>query len=373
MDKVSLIGLSVSCALIIIMLVLIKLKIKEKSQIKTMFTFDMVFILIWCVSLMLQILNQNRIPPVYFEYLASFGACFIPVSILMTGIIFSRTKIKFKKSYLLLLVIPILSIIVLFTNDFHNLFYEAYSTSREGTVYGKYFTIHTIYSYSCLLIGIYYLLYYSIKNLGFFSKQSILLVIGTLIPLVLNMLFTFNIFNLSIYTTPISFALAIVIYAFAILKFQFLNVIPVGLQRINDRISDGYIVINGEMRITDFNLTLLKMLKLEEYELRNKSILDIKKILNNVGEIDVNDILEAIQRTKNNNATISLEKYFDKADKYFRIEINSIFSKKSYIGTLLLFKDITQHMKDLKEIKQSQDIILRQEKFVTLRRISWTE
>lgn len=367
MEQISLIGLSISCILIIIMFLLIKLKIKEKSQIRTIFTLNMVFIFIWCASLLLQVINQNRIPAVYFEYLAAFGACFIPVSILMTGIIFSKTKISFKSYYLLLLVIPILSIIILFTNDIHNLFYETYSTSREYTVYGKYFIIHTLYSYLCLFIGICYLLYYSIKNSGFFSRQSILIVTGTVIPLIFNILFTFNIFNLSIYITPISFAFAIIIYAFAILRFKFLNVIPVGLQRINDRMSDGYIVINEDMKISDFNSTVLEMLKLRENELRNKNISDIEKIFNNLGKIDTSSIVQAIETTKNNNKTVSLELYFDKVDKYFNVEINSIFSKNSYIGTLILFKDITQHMKDLQEIKQSQEIIIRQEKFVTLR------
>ncbi|MDO5555587.1 MAG: histidine kinase N-terminal 7TM domain-containing protein [Clostridia bacterium] len=356
MDKFSLIGLSISSILIIIVLWLIRVKNKEKNQMKNIFSLNMLFMLIWCASLMLQIINQGKILPVYFEYLASFGACFIPVSMLITGIIFSKTKIKFNKYYLFLLIIPILSIIILLTNDFHNLFYETYSTTREGTIYGKYFIIHTLYSYVCLIIAMFLLIYYSIKNSGFFSKQSVLLVLGTLIPLILNVLFTLNIVNFSIYITPMSFAFAIIIFAFAIFKFQFLNVVPVALQKINDVISDGYIVINENLFIIDFNKTLMQMFNIKNDTLRNERLEIFLEMFFDQKENIVKSILKAINKTRNNTNTITTESYLKKLDKYFNIEINGIFSKNTYLGSLILFKDITQHRKD-------QEIMKRQAEF----------
>lgn len=112
------------------------------------------------------------------------------------------------------------------------------------------------------------LLVYSIKNSGIFSKQSILFVIGTSICLVINILSTFGILNLSIYATPISFTLGILFYAIAIFKFNFLSVTPIALQKAVDRISDSYIILDEANSISDFNHTLMATFSLSENLLR---------------------------------------------------------------------------------------------------------
>ena len=81
---------------------------KQKSQIKTFFLACLFTIFIWIFSLCSQIIFQNSsVSPILFEGFASFGACFIPIAILFLGLTFTRTKIKFKLSYLLLFIIPI--------------------------------------------------------------------------------------------------------------------------------------------------------------------------------------------------------------------------------------------------------------------------
>ena len=85
-----------------------------------------------------------------FDYFVYIPICFVPIAVLFMGIIFANTKIKFKKRYLLLFIVPIISLLVLWTNDYHSLFYETYSTNIAETVYGPYMTIHNIYSYSCV-------------------------------------------------------------------------------------------------------------------------------------------------------------------------------------------------------------------------------
>lgn len=343
-------------------------KKKEKKQIQKVFMLLAAELAFWCLLLIVQItasipLNIN---PLTIDNIVFIFSMTVPVLLLIMSLIFANTKIKFTYKYLALFIIPIISLIILWTNKYHNLFFVHYSVNINEVVYGKFFIVQSIYSYLCLFIAMYILIYYSIKNAGFFSKQSIMIVLGTIIPLTVNILGTFQIIPLSIYVTPITFLVAIAFYAFAILKFQFLNIAPIAAQKINDSISDGFIVLNEDMRIIDYNKTVQEVLNITNITLRNNEFLCLKDILK-ADNVNIYDFIKAIETTKNNNKTVSLELYFDKVDKYFNVEINSIFSKSSYIGTLILFKDITQHMKDLQEIKQSQEIIVRQEKFVTLR------
>lgn len=361
-----LILLTVSSILSIAISILITLKSKRKGQINSMFSLCLVCMLIWTFSLILQILFQNsNIDPVLFEGFASFGACFLPVAFMFLGIIFSKTKIYFSWKYAFLLVIPIISTVLMFTNSQHNLFFKQYDYNRANIIIGPYNIVNGIYSYACMLIGLIYLLKYTIKNSGFFSKQSLLIALGGLIPSIVNILTTFNILNLTVYATPISFSVALLLFSLAIFKFDFLKVTPIALQRIVDRMSDGYIVVDDANFVTDFNETFLSLFFLTANEVRNASIRDLLNKISKNKEQN-NKFLEMINFTKNNNETQSLERHFSHLNKYFNIEINSINSDSSYLGTLILFKDITQHKRDLETIEKNQEILIERERLATL-------
>jgi len=355
-----------SSILLTVLTILINLKNKREDQISSMFNLCLLCMLIWTSSLILQILFQNtNIDPVLFEGFASFGACFIPIAFMFLGIIFSKTKIYFKKRYLLLLIIPIISTILMFTNSQHHLFFKEYSYNASEIVAGPYHAINAVYSYSCMLIGLIFLLKYPIKNSGFFSKQSFLIFLGGLFPLSINVLATFGILKLTVYDTPLSFTIAILCFALAIFKFDFLKVTPIALQRIVDRMSDGYIIINEDKIITDFNKTFLDLFSLKPTELRNLYLGDLLNKLS--GNKNKNkEFLNIVSSTNHKNDTVNLEQYFSHLGKYFNIEVSSIRNNNTYLGTLILFKDITQHKQDMKTIKDNQDILIERERLATL-------
>ena len=62
----------------------------------------------------------------------------------------------------------------------------------------------------------------------------------------------------------------------------------------------------------------------------------------------------------------SLTTHFDSLNKYFNIEFSSLNNRKTYLGTLILFKDISQHMEDMKTIKDNQDSLMESERLASL-------
>lgn len=343
------------------------LKKIAKSQLRTWFLLTIACLLICDIGLIGQILFSEKlgIPPIYFDYFVYIGTCFLPVCLLFTSIVFSKTKIKFKKSYLLLFVVPILSLLILWTNDYHHLFYIKHSINLNETQYGPYLFIHSVYSYLLLLIALIRLIKYSIKNAGFFSKQSLLIILGTLIPLVVNIISYLGIINSNVYVTPITFTIAVFFFVIAIFKFKFLSIAPIALQRVVDRISDGYLVLNEDNKIIDFNKTLLSLFKLKDINLRDKNIFDIVKTAH-IGDVDEKKLDRLLSTTKNTIKTQSLTTHFDKLNKYFNIEFSSLNNNKTFLGTLILFKDITQHMEDMQTIKDNQDSLMESERLASL-------
>ena len=364
--NLSLILVILSAILITGLLTLI-LRAKSKNQLQKIFAFDLICVLIISVGVILQEICSKlfNINAIYFEKFIYIGTCFLPIGIYFTGLIFSKTKIKLKPRYLLLCIIPIITLFVLWTDDYHHLFFKHYSTNMSEIITGPMHTINAIYSYLLLLLGVFYLLRYSIKNQGLFSKQSILILLGISIPVVLNFLGTCKIIPMTVYVTPISFSLSMLFFAFAILKFQFLGATPIALQKIVDRISDSYIVLSDDESITDFNQTFLTTFKikatkdirgqkLETFLKENNLYLNFRKIKN------------ALPKVKNSEKTIAFDLYIKKIDKHFHIEINSILSEGASLGTLILFKDITQHINDMQQIKDTQETLMEAERLSSL-------
>ena len=363
-----LIALIISSILLVFLTVLLiaRTRSRKKDQLGFSFIICLICMILWTVPLILQIIFQNtNINPVFFEGLASFGACFLPVFFMMSGIIFANTKISINWRYLFLFVMPILSTVLMFTNENHHLFYVIYSPSIRDTVYGPYMTAHSIYSYSLIAIGLFNLLSSSVKNSGFFSKQSLLFFVGVLIPLVINVVATLKIVNLPVYATPISFTISLLFFALAIFKFGFLNITPIALQRVVDRMSDGYIIVNDELFITDFNRTFLELFSLKASDIRNIYIGDLLSMLSG-NKTRNKSFIDAVFSTKTNNSTINLERHFSQLNKYFNIEITSILNNNSYLGALILFKDVTQHKHDMQTIKSNQEILIERERLATL-------
>lgn len=170
---------------------------------------------------------------------------------------------------------------------------------------------------------------------------------------------------MSIYLTPISFTIAIVCFALAIFKFKFLSIAPIALQKVVDRISDGYLVINEDNKVIDFNQTFLNLARLKDTDIRNISIFELIQVTK-VSDIDYEKFSKLLRDTKNTTKTLTLNKYFDTLNKYFNIEFSSLNNNHTYIGTLILFKDITQHVEDMQTIQKNQDTLMESERLASL-------
>lgn len=353
-------------SLILTLLLYFMLKKGKKNQLKTAFSVLLMLMFIWTLSLILQILFQNtNIPPVFFEGLASFGAEFVSLAFLALSIIFSRSKISICRIHLVFIIIPILSIILMLTNSYHHLYYINYSTSLNETLTGPYMLVHSLYSYILLGIGIIIFMKYTIKNAGFFSKQSILLVLGSLIPIVVNLLGTFGIIPMTVYVTPISFSFAIFCYALAIFKFDFLKVAPIAMQRVVDRMSDSFLVVNEDNIITDFNETLLKTFKLSATDVRNANFIEFVSSQKLSG-LDTALLTSTLKKCRTFNETVLVKKEFKIKHNYFNIEASGIFSRRSFLGTLILLKDVTQHVLDKQIIEDNQSMLMEKERLASL-------
>ena len=362
--------LSIAIIVSIVLVIAMKLNLK-KNKLANVMSMLFVFLTIWCFGLLLQkasyAFNFN-IKPIYFDYFTYIGICCLFPTLILLSFYYNDNNVKVKKKWFVLYIVPIICLMFLWTNDLHSLFYKVYSTKFSETVYGPVFFINTIYSYSLAFIFMIKMINTSIKKSGFFTKQTALMIVGSLIPLVVNMLGTARIINISIYITPTLFCITLVFYMIAIMKYKALNITPVALETVTDTMSDSFVVISDDGTIADTNLTFRKTFgNIMDFNKDNNlfEVIEQKKL------IDVAKLKDIIKKTRKNDTIVNVEYHlnYNKKEKFFEVDIHPIKAKKDknqYIGTLLLFKDITQHKKDIKEIEEKQEIIVKQGQLVSI-------
>lgn len=365
MIEISLIVAIIAC---IILISVIQTRSRDQKVSKSM---SMLFgaLIIWCAGLLAQriVMSLNvYIDPIYCDYITYIGICFAPPIALIMAIAYSGIKIdlKIRES---LFIVPVISLFILWTNDFHHLFYKVYSVNFNEAVFGPFFNINTIYSYVMMVSFILLMSVSSIKKSGFFSIQTILIVVGSLVPLALNMLGTLRIIPISIYITPISFVVTLVCYAIAIIKYKALNITPIAFRTVIDTMSDAFIVISNYGTIVDKNLTFEnifgKLLKANKND-------DLFEMIEKSKVIDLKDLKVHIAESRKETKIVQQEYHIVSGnfDKYFQVNIHPIKAKDNseYVGTLLLFNDITQHKEDIKLIEDKQEVIVKQGQLVSI-------
>lgn len=360
--------IQLSAVLVFVLLIAVA-KMKNKQQIHY-FSFALILmIFIWNIGLIADMYANSlfHYKGMIFVNIYFSAVAYVSVFLFFLGVSFASV-IEFKRYYYLLLVFPTLSNIALWTNSFHHLFFLHYSQQSSEIVRGPFSYAQAAYAYLLILFGLAFLLYFSIKNAGFFSKQSLLIAIGTIIPLAVDIAFVFQLFSFSMYYEPISFSISVFCFMIAIMKYDFLSVVPIALQTVVDHISDSYIVVNDNFEIIDFNQTFSDNFDGVSESRRKMSIWTWIEQIQDISEDNTKYFQNALNQTIRDRKSSYFEKSFNKGGfhKVFAIEITPVISQNRYKGTIILLKDITEIRKSFELVKQTQAQLIEKEHLITL-------
>ena len=350
----------------LIVLYFIRKRGNKRNQLVIAFELTMLCMMLWCIGLIIQILVINFISPdyaVYPDYFTYLPVVLTPVALFFISYIFVKKEIHFKKWFLLLFIVPAITMIVLWTNDFHHLFYEYYSVNTAETTFGPYFYVHSLYTYGLFAVDIIMLLRASVKQSSMLSKQSLLIILGSLMPIVVNIL-GMTVIDTNIYVTPISFIVTILFFGVAILRYNFLSIAPIALKRVVDQMSDLYLVLNQDCIISDCNKPFEKVFKTEKNSLIGKNLFDLnfpKNIIAQKGSLKT-----CISSAKKDEKVYKLQVALKNTEKHYNVEISGIYEDGNCIGVLILFKDITQHLIDMQNLEKNQNTLMERERLASL-------
>lgn len=295
------------------------------------------------------ILLSNNAEYIGIALIPSFWIIFI---LKYTG----KDKLLTQGSIVACFIIPVITIILEWTNRYHHLHYTAVSFGHvDGlyqliATYGPWYKINTVFFYAMLLWGI-YLLAREMKTADeVYKKQNRAILFATFIPWIANILYLSGLtpfHNLDI--TPFAFIVTALAIGFALLKYRLFDIVPIAREKIMEAMQEGVLVLDARNRIVDANSQMKTILA----PYCKKPIgMDFSNL--HIGDEKLSEALD-----KHSNDKIELKLTNGNNDQYFAVTITSIFEKnKTYTGHFLLFRDTTERKQtenNLQALNQLKD------------------
>lgn len=341
---------------------------KQKSTLYSIFRVLFLLLSLHVVALILLfyfkdiILNMDTL--MYIDAISYISTCNLPVILFFISSIYENKETNLKK-YWYLFIIPILSIIIIFTNPLHHLFCKSYAINVADVQLGPYFYVHMLYTYLLILVAFIKLIKTSISKAGFLSFGTILIILGACAPIIPNLLASLQLISMDTYITPIPYLITAICFYISIFKLNSFDAVPIALKNIVDIMTDAFIVVEKDGTITysnnAFNTNLSKMIGIKLND-------NFYNIINTNKKLKLSKLNNLIKKSEKNNTVETFDWSFN-SEKYFEISAQPVIStkgRKKVIGTLIIFKDTTQHMLDMQTIKNNQDMLLERERLASL-------
>ena len=329
---------------------------KNKTQFHYVYILLMLSLLVWCIGAIGEVTAKNiyHFDP-FIQTCNYFGIGLVSTFVLLLGIVFTHSKINITWKYTLLFLLPIGSAIAVATNQRHYLFMKVFCIIIKDSVMGPLMWAHYFYCYLYIAIGMGYLIKQAVNNSGIFSKQAVTLLAGMAVPLVVNVLTSFGIVRGGCYSTIPSIVILAVFIGFATLKLNMFNIVPVALQKVVDHISDGFVVIDENRKIVEFNKATQVFLGNNHEIRRGQDYVDLMESLK-IESLDINKMLNYMQMSleKKDSISFDISLNLENHINYFDIEITPMLNKNKYLGTIVLFKNTTKYIENLQMIKEYQ-------------------
>lgn len=167
----------------------------------------------------------------------------------------------------LLMIIPMITFISHYTNDWHHLFYKSetldYSEGFPLVVLekGPFYKLHVLYSYSFLVVGMVLLFHMFIKATPRMRKQIAFMIIGSWGPYGFTLVYLSGIFHIPIDISPFGFIFSGVFYLWGIYQFNMLRLAPLAFQKVFASMQDAVMVFDLDHTLTSYNQSTRRVIQ----------------------------------------------------------------------------------------------------------------
>jgi len=232
------------------------------------FSMMMLALLVWSVTYLVQILQQDLAAQAFWNKATYFGITTTPIMWFLFALEYTERRDWITRNRLIaVFIFPVITVLMAWTNDLHHLFWATDGQLvQDGGVLlrsaqnGIWFWIHTVYSYIFILAGTIMVVRALLHWPKQYRGQMLWILLSVFAPWIFNVVQIFQLLPIVIDLTPFAFMLTGLGMAFALFRHQLLDLAPVARNVIIEGMQDGIIVLDPSNRIVETNKSVNRIL-----------------------------------------------------------------------------------------------------------------
>ena len=321
------------------------------------FGFMVLGIGIWALSYGFELSSSTLKQMLFWINIEYLGIAFMPAFWLLFIVKFTgRDKWLNRRNFIWIIIIPLITLMMVWTNNFHHLHYKSASLDNSGPFplldieTGPWYIVHTLYFYILLAWGVWLLLNKYRKSDTVFKRQNLIIMLATFIPWIANLAYLFGYRPMGhIDSTPFAFVLTVLMLSIGLVRFKLLDIIPIAREKVLEAMKEGLIVTDNVDRIIDLNREVKKILTISSENLIGKNI---DFIFPNQPEL-----FDYILGRKDGRIKIELQR--NGYPIFLEVSITALFEdENSFNGLIILTRDITEQVGIENQVRlQSEQLI----------------
>lgn len=281
---------------------------------------------------------QSQILWSKIEYL---GIVNIPVFYLVFSLEYAHQQPYLnRRSTLLLWIIPVVALLLTWTNEFHFLIWKSLSQIEFNNnlvfsvEHGLFFWIYAAYSYILLFAGAVILIQRAFTARGAHRSQAAVMVLGTAVTWIGNIIYLFGLSPIpEIDTTSLTITISGLIFAWGLFKLGLLDLVPIAGEKVLESLDDGALVLDHNDRIVYLNKAFEYYTSIWAEEAIGKPAGEVLKELPGLYSVYAN--------SDNVNTDIALDRG-DGRKLYINLRIALIHEDEKVVGRVFILHDITE-------------------------------
>ncbi|WP_169313258.1 histidine kinase N-terminal 7TM domain-containing protein [Cyclobacterium marinum] len=277
---------------------------------------------------------------------------FAPLVLLFTLIYTEREKWITSRRLMLLFIVPIVNLILVWTNDYHPYFYSSFDLVERGDfimmVTGKGFGYWLHQSYTLLLLFVsLYLLLLRIREVPPADyKQVFMVILGLCFPFLVYILYLTIKGPILIDFITFSFLGTGVFFYLGLTRYNLFKIAPIAYRTLFDNMQEGVLVSDTSGGLITLNLAAANMLELKTIN-QKLALKVIEK-----GWPEVNELLTCAEEYR----MIEFSCKKNEILNWYLVSKSSIKGQnRQVVGSIILVRDITQEKLFQFEIQRSRE------------------
>jgi PAS domain S-box-containing protein len=254
------------------------------------------------------------------------------------------------KTYTLLYIVPLISILAITTNDFHNLVWTEFQMNQHlNFSLGELYWIFSSYIFLTGLINFTILIHLAIRSPA--HRLPVAIIMSS--QIVARVVFTFDTLGYDLFgpgeTVFFAVGLVALACAYAFLRFHSIDPIAAAQNAVLNQMSEGVYVFDGQGRIVYVNPMAAEIAGMPEHRLRQKNLAEVLPI-----DAGLKDLVDSRQTGQTD---VTLGK--DSARRYNLLSMPLKGRKNELIGKLLLVRDVTEKWRAQKRVVEQQRTVAK--------------